>query len=95
MNTTQQQDLDRSQLFLVRLWAEQGREESGDSARPSAEIEWHGRVQHIVSGEAHSFHDWPALVDLLLTMLPPALSVPPGGEHPDGPEDEGVIPMGR
>ncbi len=81
MNTTQYQDRDRSQLFLVRLWAGQGSEESSHSASPSpnAEIEWHGRVQHIVSGEAHSFHDWPALVDLLLTMLPSV-----GGEQPEG-----------
>jgi hypothetical protein len=68
MNTTQHQDLGRSQLFLVRLWAEKGVD--------NVEKEWHGRVQHIVSGEAHTFHDWPALVELLLTMLPP-----PGGEH--------------
>ncbi len=80
MNTTQHQDLDRSQLFLVRLWAGQGREESDDSASPTnTKKEWHGKVQHIVSGEAYSFHDWPALVDLLLTMLLSA-----GTEHPEG-----------
>jgi hypothetical protein len=71
MNTTQHQDLDRSQLFLVRLWAEQGRDDSSDSASPNAEKVWRGRVQHIVSGKAHSFHDWSTLVDLLLAMLPP------------------------
>lgn len=87
MNTTQHQDLDRSQLFLVRLWTEQGREESGDSSNsnvsssPNAEIEWHGRVRHIVSGEAYSFHDWPTLVDLLLAMLSPARD-----EYPEGSE---------
>ena len=77
MNMTQHQDLDRdlerSQLFLVRLWAEKGVD--------NEEKEWHGRVQHIVSGEAHTFHDWPTLVDLLLTMLPSA-----GREHPEGSE---------
>ncbi len=78
MNTTQHQHQDRSQLFLVRLWAEQGREESSDRVSPNAEKAWHGRVQHIVSGEAHSFHDWSTLVDLLLTMLPSV-----GGEHPE------------
>jgi hypothetical protein len=83
MNTTQPQGQDRSQLFLVRLWAERGID--------NEQKEWHGRVQHVVSGEAHSFHDWPTLVDLLLAMLPPALtihsvSVPPGGEHPEDPD---------
>lgn len=62
MNTTQHNDLDRSQLFLVRLWAEKGSD--------NEEKEWHGRVQHIVSGEAHTFHDWPTLVDFLRAMLP-------------------------
>lgn len=59
MNDTQQRG---SHLFLVRMWEEK----EGDNE----EKEWHGRVQHIVSGEAHSFRDWPSLVDFLLTMLP-------------------------
>ena len=73
MNTTQHQGRDHSQLFLVRLWAEKGVD--------NEEKEWHGRVQHIVSGEVHTFHDWPTLVDLLQTMLPSA-----GNEHPEGSE---------
>jgi hypothetical protein len=52
-----------SHLFLVRLWAEDAG--GGDPA-------WCGKVQHVTSGEAHTFRDWPALVSLLLTMLPDA-----------------------
>jgi hypothetical protein len=33
-------------------------------------IEWRGKVQHVVSGEAHHFQDWPTLTHLLLAMLP-------------------------
>jgi hypothetical protein len=50
----------RSQLFLVRLWEES----TGDN-----QTEWHGRVQHVLSGEAHSFVDWPKLIDLFVAML--------------------------
>lgn len=51
--------LKRSDLFLVRLWAE----EASDG-----EKEWRGKVQKAVSGEAHQFRDWPELVNLLLEM---------------------------
>ena len=47
-----------SHLFLVRYWSE----EAGDQKA------LRGRVQHVLSGEAHTFHDWPTLVDLLLEM---------------------------
>lgn len=49
----------RSDLFLVRLWAE----EASDG-----ETEWRGKVQRAISGEARYFHDWSQLVDLLLEM---------------------------
>jgi hypothetical protein len=49
-----------SQLFLVRLWAE---EES------DGEVEWHGKLQHVVSGEAHTFRSCPGLIEVLLAML--------------------------
>ncbi len=51
-----------SHLFLLRLWGEGARDGEG----------WQGRLQHVVSGEAHSFNDWPTLVTLLLAMLPQA-----------------------
>jgi hypothetical protein len=61
MVTSQTQQYHRSQLFLLRLWVEEGSE--GD-------VEWQGRVQHVVTGEARSFTSWPTLVELLIQMLP-------------------------
>jgi hypothetical protein len=49
----------RSHLFLVRVWVE----EAGDE-----QTEWCGKVQQVVSGEAHDFRNWLMLVDLLMTM---------------------------
>jgi hypothetical protein len=49
-----------SHLFTVRLWAED---------LGSGQAEWRGRVQHVSSGEARYFRDWPTLVALLLAML--------------------------
>lgn len=46
----------RSHLFTVRLWPEQ----SGDG-----QGEWHGKVQHVLSGEARYFQGWDGLVTLL------------------------------
>ena len=53
--------LGKSDLFLLRLWAEET--EDGSTA-------WCGKVQRAVTGEATHFHGWPELVDLLLAMLP-------------------------
>ncbi len=52
----------RSDLFLVRLWTEGGDDGSG-------KVEWHGKVQHVVDGEAHPFSGWQGLIELLLAML--------------------------
>jgi hypothetical protein len=62
-----------SYLFLVRLWAEE------DTAGGT---EWCGKVQHVTSGEAHTFRDWAALVALLRTMLPEAQVAGPDAESP-------------
>lgn len=48
-----------SRLFLVRVWEE---EVDGGST------EWHGRVQPVAGSEAHSFSDWPGLVEALQAM---------------------------
>ena len=48
-----------SHLFMVRLWSE------GAEGQRS----WGGIVQHILNGEKHTFHDWSALVDLILEMI--------------------------
>jgi hypothetical protein len=55
-----------SHLFLVRLWP----------AAPGDGPGWHGKVQHVVSGEARYFDDWATLINLLLAGLP-ALTADP------------------
>ena len=42
-----------SHLFTVRIW----REELGDGR-----IEWRGKVQHPLSGEAQYFREWAELI---------------------------------
>jgi hypothetical protein len=59
----------RSHLFTVRLWAE----DIGNGQR-----EWRGRIQHVTSGEAYYFRDWPTLIVHLLKLLPPTGSWPEG-----------------
>ena len=58
INKPQQYD---SQLFTVRLWAED---------MGHGQVEWRGKVQHVVSGKAHYFRDWHVLIALLQDMLP-------------------------
>ena len=50
----------RSDLFTVRLW----QEELGDG-----QTEVRGKVQHVSSGEARYFRDWPTLIAFLLALL--------------------------
>ncbi len=59
MSERRQQD--NSQLFLIRVRAEEV--EAG-------QLEWCGKVQRVVNGEAYSFCGWPELVEHLLMMLP-------------------------
>lgn len=49
-----------SHLFMLKLWAEM--------VRPG-EIEWRGRLQHVVSGEVRYFHGWPALISQIEELL--------------------------
>jgi hypothetical protein len=49
----------RSHLFLLRLWSEDG------SAEQS---EWSARLQHVFSGETHTFRACPQLVSVLLGL---------------------------
>lgn len=42
-----------SHLFTLRIWPE----ELGDG-----KIEWRGKAQHVLTGEAIYFRDWPTLV---------------------------------
>lgn len=59
-----------SQLFLVRVWPDHAIEDGG------GRLEWHGKVQHVMSGEATDFSDWPMLVARLQAMLPPLHAAP-------------------
>jgi hypothetical protein len=49
-----------SDLFTVRLW----QEELGNG-----QTELRGKVQHVSSGEARYFRDWPTLIAFLLALL--------------------------
>jgi hypothetical protein len=50
----------RTHLFTLRLWSE---------ALGDGETEWRGKAQHVLSGEARYFRDWPALVAFLQETL--------------------------
>lgn len=70
-----------SHLFLVRLWEEPGESAKSNGANASADgladREWKGKVQHVVSGESHTFHDLSSLLDYLRAMMPaPAPGIP-------------------
>ncbi len=51
----------RSYLFTVRLWLEQ---------LGNGRTEWRGKAQHVMSGQARYFRDWPALIAFIEKMLP-------------------------
>jgi len=54
-------------LFLVRMWAEEVTDASGgDEQGPT---EWRGKVQRVVDGESYQFDNWQTLVDLLRAMF--------------------------
>ena len=59
---TQDQTQQRTHLFTLRMWPE---------ALGDGQIEWRGKVQHVLSGQAHYFRDWDALIVYLQDMLPP------------------------
>jgi hypothetical protein len=65
----------QSQLFTVRLWAE----DLGDGR-----MEWRGKVQHVVSGEVHYFREWPTLIAWLVAMLPAMEPRPATHDLPEG-----------
>jgi hypothetical protein len=48
-------------IFLLRLWPVEGTAE---------DIQWRGKVQNIVQGEAANFTDLSDLADCLLALLP-------------------------
>jgi hypothetical protein len=61
---------ERSHLFTLRVWPEPVGE--GD-------VEWRGKVQHVITGEQRYFHDWPTLI-AFLTGGPASGFSPTAGE---------------
>jgi len=53
-----------SQLFLLRVWLDD----------TSSESDWHGRVQHAVTGEAHAFQTCAELRRTIRDMMAPTKS---------------------
>ena len=49
----------RSHLYLLRLWSENESNLQG---------EWSARIQHVFSGETHTFQACPQIVDVLLKL---------------------------
>jgi hypothetical protein len=52
----------------VRLWLKDS-DDGSNAGTDSGQIEWHGKVQRVVDGEAHLFSSLQGLVDVLLIML--------------------------
>ncbi len=61
-----------SQLFLLRVWLDD---------EPS-ENDWHGRVQHSVTGEAHSFRTGAELRRIIRNMMTPTNKSDPFTQEP-------------
>lgn len=53
-------ELTHSQLFVLRIW----QENLGEGHR-----EWRGKVQHMISGDAHYFREWAGLIACLQQIL--------------------------
>ena len=53
----------RSGLFLVRIWAEDAEDGTG-------QVECHGKVQRVVDGRYHQFKSRRGLLDALFAMVP-------------------------
>ncbi len=68
------QHLKRANLYLVRVWNEDGSVGDGGGAAT-----WHGRVQRVVDGESHPFNNWQDLINVLQEMLAG------GGDGPQAP----------
>ncbi len=59
-STPDAHELTHSQLFVLRMWQENLGE---------GQLEWRGKVQHMISGEAHYFRDWSGLMACLQQIL--------------------------
>ena len=59
MDISKENGVAPSHLFLLRLWSEDEDNRQG---------EWSARLQHVFSGETHTFRACPHLVDILLKL---------------------------
>lgn len=66
MSTHRNPHLKRTNLFLVRIWAEDAGDKGGNT---SSKTDWQGKVQRVIDGESHPFSSLQDLLDLLLEML--------------------------
>ena len=67
-----------SHLFTLRLWSED---------LGSGKTDWRGKIQHVNSGEARYFRDWPTLeafVEGLLRRIDQQAARADGIEQTDG-----------
>ncbi len=55
-----------SHLFTVRIWIRKS---------ANGEAEWHGKVQHVSSGNVRYFRDWATLVAYMQQALADAASL--------------------
>jgi len=60
MDTDRSWPLTNTHLFTVRVW----REELG-----AGRVEWRGKVQYLLTGEARYFRSWQQLIDQLALSL--------------------------
>jgi hypothetical protein len=75
----QDQPAEISHLFMLRMW----REDLG-----SGQGDWRGKIQHVNSGEARYFRDWPILEAFVENLVG---STEQAGSHPDSAQEIGGI----
>lgn len=60
VNRDPERPVAESQLFTVRLWPED---------LGQGQTDWRGKIQHVNSGEARYFRDWPTLEAFMEKLL--------------------------
>lgn len=61
-----------SQLFMVRLWHVEVvpyEQAANGGAVNEVPHTWHGKVEHIIKGEARTFTDWDTMIRFLDDMM--------------------------
>jgi hypothetical protein len=69
-----------SSLFLVRVWAEEAEDGQDSEGHPEG-ARCHGKVQQVVTREAHSFDGWSELLAWMTEMLRADAGTKPGDER--------------